>query len=175
MMAHSYSHLFGIPATGLRFFTVYGPWGRPDMALFKFVRAMLAGEAIQVFNKGEMERDFTYIDDIVGGTLGALDRIPEADPGWRAEEPDPASSGIAPYRIYNIGNNTPIRLTRYIEILEECLGVEAKKELLPLQPGDVIASWADVGDIARDMGYHPATPVEVGVPRFVEWYKEFYG
>ena len=144
------------------------------MSMLLFTRAILEGKPIKLYNEGKLKRDYTYIDDIVEGILRVMDHKAEPDSSWDGEHPDPSSSS-APYRIYNIGNNTPIRLTRYIEILEECLGVEAKKELLPLQPGDVIASWADVGDIARDMGYHPATPVEVGVPRFVEWYREFYG
>ncbi len=174
LMAHSYSHLFDLPVTGLRFFTVYGPWGRPDMALFKFIRAMLDGQPIDVHNQGHMRRDFTYIDDIVEGTLRVLDRAPTIDAGWRADQPDPASSGIAPYRIYNIGNNAPQLLSRYIQVLEDCLGIEAEKRMIPMQPGEVIDSWADVEELARETGYRPATPVEQGVKRFVEWYAEFY-
>ena len=173
LLAHSYSHLFGLPTTGVRFFTVYGPWGRPDMALFLFTRAILAGDPIKVFNQGQMERDFTYVDDIVEGLVRLADRTPEADPKWDSDKPDPGSSS-APYRIYNIGNHTPIKLMHLIEVLENCLGRKAEKQLLPMQPGDVPATYADVGDLARDVGFSPSTPVEVGVKRFVQWYRNFY-
>ncbi len=174
LMAHCYSHLFDLPVTGLRFFTVYGPWGRPDMALFKFIRAMCEGLPIDVHNEGRMRRDFTYIDDIVEGTLGVLDRIPTINAAWRGDRPDPASSGSAPYRIYNIGNNAPQTLGRYIQVLEDCLGVEAIKRMIPMQPGETIDSWADVEELANDTGYRPSTPIELGIKRFVEWYTEFY-
>ena len=173
LLAHSYSHLFGLPTTGVRFFTVYGPWGRPDMALFLFTRAILAGEPIQVFNHGDMERDFTYIDDIVEGLVRLADHVPRPDPAWSGERPDPGTS-LAPYRIYNIGNHTPVRLLRLIEILEDCLGRKAEKRFLPMQPGDVPATYADVDDLARDVGFSPDTPIEVGTERFVRWYREFY-
>jgi Nucleoside-diphosphate-sugar epimerases len=173
LMAHTYSHLYRIPSTGLRFFTVYGPWGRPDMALFKFTRAILAGEPIQVFNYGRHRRDFTYIDDIVEGVIRVLDRVPEGNPDWSGSRPDPASSR-APYRVYNIGNNQPVELLEYISVLEQCLGRKAEMELLPLQPGDVPDTFADVTDLVRDTGYKPTTPVAEGVARFVEWYLDFY-
>jgi len=174
LMAHTYSHLYGLAATGLRFFTVYGPWGRPDMALFKFTRAILAGEPIDVFNYGRHRRDFTYIDDIVEGVCRVIDRPPEGNPDWSGEAPDPGSSR-APWRIYNIGNNRPVELMRYIEVLQACLGLEAKLNLLPLQPGDVPDTCADVDDLAADVGYRPGTPVEEGVARFVAWYREYHG
>lgn len=174
LMAHTYSHLFDIPTTGLRFFTVYGPWGRPDMALFIFTRKILAGEPIPVFNHGRHRRDFTYVDDIVNGVIAVLDKIAEPDPDWSAAAPDPATSA-APYRMFNIGNNQPVELTRYIEVLEACLGIEAQKELLPMQPGDVPDTYADVDALVDYVGYRPATPIEVGVRRFVEWYRDFYG
>ena len=173
LMAHTYSHLFDIPCTGLRFFTVYGPWGRPDMALFKFTRQILAGEPIDVFNYGHHKRDFTYIDDIVEGIVRVLDKAATADPGWDGNDPDPASSS-APYRIYNIGSNNPVNLSRYIEVLEETLGIEAKKNLLPLQPGDVPDTYADVDDLVQDVGYKPDTPIEAGIHNFVSWYKTYY-
>lgn len=173
LMAHSYSHLFGLPVTGVRFFTVYGPWGRPDMALFLFTRAILAGEPIQVFNNGNMERDFTYIDDIVEGVQRLTDRIPSPNPDWDSNNPDPGSSR-APYRLYNIGNNTPVPLMRLIEILERTLGKKAIKQFLPMQPGDVPATYADIDDLIRDADFHPRTPIEVGIERFVQWYMEFY-
>jgi UDP-glucuronate 4-epimerase len=173
LMAHAYSSLYGIPSTGLRFFTVYGPWGRPDMALFIFARHILAGEPIDVFNFGHHRRDFTYIDDIVAGVIGALDRIPGADPAWNGAAPDPATSR-APFRVYNIGNDRPVELLRYIELLEQCLGRKAEKNLLPLQVGDVPDTWADVSDLRRDTGYAPQTPVEVGIERFVRWYLSYY-
>ncbi|MCH8175273.1 MAG: NAD-dependent epimerase [Proteobacteria bacterium] len=173
LMAHTYSHLFNLPTTGLRFFTVYGPWGRPDMALFKFTRAILAGEAIDVYNFGKHQRDFTYIDDIVEGVIRTLDKIAAPNLEWDSDSPDPATSK-APYRLYNIGSNKPIELMRYIEILEQCLGKTAEKNLLPLQAGDVPATYADVDDLIADVDYQPDTPIEVGVARFVEWYREFY-
>jgi UDP-glucuronate 4-epimerase len=174
LMSHTYSALYGLPTTGLRFFTVYGPWGRPDMALFLFTKAILAGEPIQVYNYGNHRRDFTYVDDVVEGALRTLDRPPGPDPGWNAEAPDPGSS-FAPYRVYNIGNQGPVELMHYIEVLEECLGRRAEKVMLPLQPGDVPDTWADVEDLVRDTGYRPSTPVEVGVRRFVDWYRGYYG
>lgn len=177
MMAHSYSHLFGLPTTGLRFFTVYGPWGRPDMALFKFTRAILAGEPIDVFNRGEMTRDFTYVDDIVEGVVRVAAQPAQADPTWRAdvENPDPSASGIAPYRIYNIGGGAPVPLMEYIHTLESCLGRTAQLNLLPMQPGDVPATAADTSALKTAVGYAPSTPVSVGVTRFVEWYRDYFG
>ena len=174
LMAHTYSHLYGLPTTGLRFFTVYGPWGRPDMALFLFTRKILAGEPIDVFNYGRHRRDFTYIDDIVEGVIRVLDRIPEPNPDWSGDAPDSATSR-APYRLYNIGNNQPVELMHYIEVLEDCLGRKAEKNLLPLQPGDVPDTYADVTDLVRDTGYKPDTSLEEGVRKFVEWYRDFYG
>ena len=173
LMAHSYSHLFRLPTTGLRFFTVYGPWGRPDMALFLFTKAILAGEPIKVFNHGNHTRDFTYVTDIVEGVIRASDQVAEPDPDWSSDAPDPRSSN-APYRIFNIGNNNPVKLSAYIEALEEALGMEAIKELLPLQPGDVPDTYADASELERAVGYKPATPVKLGVARFVEWYREYY-
>ncbi|MHC9084450.1 NAD-dependent epimerase [Luteimonas sp. RIT-PG2_3] len=173
LMAHTYSHLFGLPTTGLRFFTVYGPWGRPDMALFLFTRKILAGEPIDVFNHGRHTRDFTYIDDIVEGVIRTLDTIPGHDPDYDPMQPNPASSS-APYRVYNIGNHQPVELLRYIEVLEDCLGRKAERNLLPLQPGDVPDTYADVRALQRDTGYSPSTPIETGVRRFVDWYREFY-
>ena len=173
LMAHTYSHLFGLPTTGLRFFTVYGPWGRPDMALFLFTKKILAGEPIDVFNHGHHTRDFTYVDDIVEGVIRTLDRVPGPDPAYDPLAPTPASS-LAPYRVYNIGNHQPVQLLRYIEVLEDCLGRKAEKRLLPLQPGDVPDTEADVEALRRDTGYSPATPIETGVRRFVEWYRAFY-
>ncbi|MDA3913856.1 NAD-dependent epimerase [Oleiagrimonas sp.] len=173
LLAHTYSHLYRLPTTGLRFFTVYGPWGRPDMALFLFTRKILAGEPIDVFNHGKHTRDFTYIDDIVEGVVRTLDRTPEPDPSYDPLHPTPESSS-APYRVYNIGNNTPVELIRYIEVLEECLGRKARKNLLPLQPGDVPDTYADVEELTRDTGYAPSTPVETGIRKFVDWYREFY-
>ncbi len=174
LMAHSYSHLYGLPCTGLRFFTVYGPWGRPDMALFKFTRAIIAGEKIPVFNYGRHKRDFTYIDDIVEGVVRVADSPASADPGWRSDCPDLASSD-APWRLYNIGNSRPVELLDYIAAIENALGLKADKELLPMQPGDVPDTYSDVSDLQSDFGYHPATPVETGVERFVEWYLDYYG
>jgi UDP-glucuronate 4-epimerase len=174
LMAHTYSHLFALPTTGLRFFTVYGPWGRPDMALFLFTRKILAGEPIDVFNHGHHSRDFTYIDDIVEGVIHTLDRVPGPDPGHDPLAPTPATSS-APYRVYNIGNHQPVELLRYIEVLEKCLGRKAEKRLLPLQPGDVPDTEADVAALQRDTGYSPSTPIEVGIANFVEWYRGFHG
>ncbi len=173
LMAHTYSHLFNLPTTGLRFFTVYGPWGRPDMALFMFTKAILAGKPIDVFNYGKHRRDFTYIDDIVEGVIRTLDHVAQPNPQWSGDAPDSATSK-APYRIYNIGSNRPVELLRYIEVLEECLGRKAEKNLLPLQPGDVPDTYADVDALVADVGYRPSTPVEVGVKNFVEWYRDFY-
>jgi len=173
LMAHTYSHLYNLPTTGLRFFTVYGPWGRPDMALFLFTKAMLAGEPINVFNHGKMERDFTYIDDIVEGVCRVIFKVPEADPEWSGLAPDPATS-YCPYRVYNIGNNNKEQLLRYIEVLEDCLGVKAQKKLLDMQPGDVPATFADVDDLVRDLDYRPGTTLEFGVARFVDWYKDYF-
>ena len=173
LMAHSYASLYGLPVTGLRFFTVYGPWGRPDMALFLFARNILAGRPIDVFNYGKHRRDFTYVDDIAGGVVAALDHVAAPDPGWQGDRPDPATA-TAPYRLYNIGNNRPVELMHYIEVLERCLGRKAEKNLLPLQAGDVPDTWADAEDLVRDVGYRPATPVEVGVQRFVDWYLDYY-
>ena len=173
LMAHSYSHLYALPATGLRFFTVYGPWGRPDMAYFSFTKAILEGRPIDVFNHGNMRRDFTYIDDVVEGVMRVLDQIPQSNPQWNGEHPDPGSSR-APYRIYNIGNNNPVELMRLIAELEKNLGRTAQKNLLPMQAGDVPATYADVDDLAREVGFQPVTPIEVGVERFVAWYRQYY-
>jgi len=173
LMAHTYSHLYGLHCTGLRFFTVYGPWGRPDMALFLFTDAILKDRPIDVFNYGKMRRDFTYIDDIIEGVVRVLDRPAEADPGWTGEAPDPGSS-YAPYRLYNIGNNQPVELLRFIEIVEECLGKKARKNLLPMQPGDVPATYADIDDLMRDVGFRPDTTLEEGIPRFIAWYMNYY-
>ncbi len=174
LMAHTYSHLYRLPTTGLRFFTVYGPWGRPDMALFKFTKAILAGEPIEVFNYGRHRRDFTFVDDIIEGVIRVLDRPAAANPAWDGATPDPATSA-APYRVYNIGNQHPVELLRYIEVLEDRLGRKAERTLLPLQPGDVPDTYADVTDLVRDTGYKPDTPVETGVARFVDWYRGYYG
>lgn len=173
-MAHSYAHLYGIPSTGLRFFTVYGPWGRPDMALFLFTRAILAGEPIRVFNHGKHKRSFTYVDDIVEGVIRTLDKVPPIDERWDSNQPDPASSGVAPYRIFNIGNERPVELLQYIEVLESCLGRKAIMEMLPLQPGDVPDTEADVTDLIQTVGYRPQVSVENGVANFVRWYREYY-
>ena len=174
LMAHTYSHLYALPTTGLRFFTVYGPWGRPDMALFLFTRRILAGEPIEVFNHGRHSRDFTYIDDIVDGVMRTLDRVPDGDPDFDPKAPNPGSSS-APYRLYIIGNDRPVELARYIEVIEQCLGRSAEKILLPLQAGDVPDTHADVSALKRDTGYAPSTPIEVGVRRFVDWYRGYYG
>ncbi|MCF7220930.1 NAD-dependent epimerase [Marilutibacter chinensis] len=173
LMAHTYSHLYGLPTTGLRFFTVYGPWGRPDMALFLFTRNILAGRPIDVFNHGHHRRDFTYIDDIVEGVVRTLDRVPAPDPGYDFAHATPAASA-APYRLYNIGSDRPVELMTYIRLIEACLGRRAECNLLPLQPGDVPESHADVGALRRDVGYAPTTPVEIGIRRFVEWFREYY-
>lgn len=173
LMAHTYSHLYQLPTTGLRFFTVYGPWGRPDMALWLFTRAILEGKPIDVFNHGLMKRDFTFIDDIVEGVIRVADRIPAGNPSWLSEQPNPATSK-APYRIYNIGNNQPVELMTLIETLERALGKPAIKNMMPLQPGDVLATFADVDDLTADVGFKPSTPIEVGVTRFVEWYLEYH-
>lgn len=175
VMAHSYAHLYGIPSTGLRFFTVYGPWGRPDMALFLFTKAILAGVPIKVFNHGHHKRSFTYVDDVVEGLVRVLDAPPRVDGNWDGRTPDPASSGVAPYRIYNIGNEQPVELLRYIQVLEGCLGIEARMEMLPLQPGDVPDTEADMTGLARAVGYRPVVSVEEGVSRFVAWYRQYYG
>lgn len=174
LMAHNYSALFKLPTTGLRFFTVYGPWGRPDMALFLFTRNILEGKPIDVFNNGHHQRDFTYVDDIAEGVVRASERIAQPDPKWDSKAPDPATS-FAPFRLYNIGNNCPVQLLRYIELIEEALGRKAIKNFLPLQAGDVPETFADIDDLVRDVGYRPATPVEVGVRRFVEWFCDYYG
>jgi UDP-glucuronate 4-epimerase len=174
LMAHTYSHLFQIPTTGLRFFTVYGPWGRPDMALFHFTRRILAGQPIEVFNHGNHKRDFTYVDDIVEGVVRVLDRVPTSNPA-AVETPSPAQSSSAPYRLYNIGSNNPVQLLRYIEVLEQALGRKAEKQFLGMQPGDVPETFADVSALARDIGYRPSTTIEVGIRKFVDWYRGFYG
>ena len=173
LMAHTYASLYGLPVTGLRFFTVYGPWGRPDMALFLFTKAILEGRPIDVFNYGNHRRDFTYVDDIVGGVVAALDHVATPNTKWDSDSPDPATSP-APYRLYNIGNAQPVDLMKYISVLEERLGRTAEKNMLPLQAGDVPDTWADVEDLVRDVGYRPATPVEVGVARFVDWYLDYH-
>ena len=173
LMGHTYASLYGLPVTGLRFFTVYGPFGRPDMALFLFTKNILAGQPIDVFNYGHHRRDFTYVGDIVEGVIRAMDRVAAPNPEWNSDRPDPGTSK-APYRIYNIGNQQPVELMRYIEVLEECLGRKAEKNLLPLQQGDVPDTWADVEDLVTDVGYRPSTPVEQGVRSFVDWYLEYY-
>ena len=174
LMAHSYSALFALPTTGLRFFTVYGPWGRPDMALFTFTRNILEGRPIDVYNQGHHARDFTYVDDIAEGVVRACERIAQPDPQWNSRAPDPATSS-APFRLYNIGNHQPVQLMRYIEVIEQCLGRKAQMNLMPLQPGDVPETFADIDDLVRDTGYRPATPIEVGIRRFVDWFCEYYG
>lgn len=173
LMAHTYSHLFGLPTTGLRFFTVYGPWGRPDMAMFLFTEAILKGEPIKVFNHGNMRRDFTYIDDIVEGIVRVIDRPATPDPDWSSDDPSPASSK-APYRVYNIGNDDPVELMHLIETIEKELGQEAAKNFMDMQPGDVPASWADVDTLTRDVGFKPSTSIEDGVARFISWYRDYY-
>jgi UDP-glucuronate 4-epimerase len=173
LMAHTYSSLYGIPTTGLRFFTVYGPWGRPDMALFLFTRAILEGKPIDVFNYGKMRRDFTFVDDIVEGVFRVMNSIPAGNSAWSGAKPDPGTS-YAPYKIYNIGNNSPVELIRFIEVLEKKLGTEAQKNLLPMQPGDVPATYADVDDLMQDVGFKPATSIEEGISRFVDWYRGYY-
>ncbi|RBW49760.1 NAD-dependent epimerase [Marinobacter sp. F3R11] len=173
LMAHTYSHLYGLPTTGLRFFTVYGPWGRPDMALFIFTKKILAGEPIDVFNHGSHKRDFTYIDDIVEGVVRTLDQVAVPNKDWSGAAPDPGTSK-APYRIYNIGSNNPVELSRFIEIIEKQTGKKARKNLLPMQPGDVPATYANIDDLIRDVGYTPKTSVEEGIANFVDWYRKFY-
>ncbi|MGC8731393.1 MAG: NAD-dependent epimerase/dehydratase family protein, partial [Halothiobacillaceae bacterium] len=173
LMAHSYAHLYRLPTTGLRFFTVYGPWGRPDMAYFKFTTAILEGRPIEVYNHGRMQRDFTYIDDIVEGVIRVLDRTPEPNPAWDGAHPDPGSSP-APYRLYNIGNHSPVELSRFIAALETALGRTAEKIMLPMQPGDVPATYADVDDLMRDTGFAPRTSIEDGLARFIEWYRDYH-
>jgi UDP-glucuronate 4-epimerase len=173
LMAHTYSHLFGLPTTGLRFFTVYGPWGRPDMALFLFTKAILEGKPIDVFNQGQMKRDFTYVDDIVEGVVRVIDHIPIGNPNWTGQAPDPSSSK-APYKIYNIGNSSPVKLMDFISAIEKALGKEAQKNMLPIQPGDVPATWADVNDLVEDLGYKPGTSIQEGVNRFIAWYKAYF-
>ncbi|MEE9343574.1 MAG: NAD-dependent epimerase [Gammaproteobacteria bacterium] len=173
LMAHTYSHLYQLPTTGLRFFTVYGPWGRPDMSPILFAKRILAGEPIDVFNYGKHQRDFTYIDDIVEGVIRTLDHLPQANPDWSGDQPDPATSA-GPYRIYNIGNNEPVELMHFIESLEKSLGKKAEKNMLPLQKGDVVATYADVKDLMADVDYKPSMPIEEGVARFVEWYRDYY-
>ncbi len=174
LMAHAYASLYSLPCTGLRFFTVYGPWGRPDMAYFLFTKAILADRPIDVFNHGKMKRDFTYIDDIIEGVVRVMDRVPRPSPDWNGDKPDAATS-YAPYRLYNIGNNNAVELRRFIEVLENNLGKKAKLRMLPMQPGDVAATYADVDDLTRDVGFRPHTPLEEGIKRFVQWYREFYG
>jgi len=173
LMAHTYSHLYNLPTTGLRFFTVYGPWGRPDMALFKFTKAILEGKTIQVYNYGNHRRDFTYIDDIVEGVIRSLDNVAKPNENWDGSNPDPSTSK-APYKVYNIGAQTPVHLLKFIETLESALGIEAEKELLPMQPGDVPDTYADVSSLVNDTGYQPSTDVETGVKAFVDWYRDFY-
>lgn len=173
LMAHTYSSLYNLPCTGLRFFTVYGPWGRPDMALFLFTKAILEGRPIEVFNYGKMQRDFTYIDDITEGVIRVIDKVPAPDPDWSGDSPDSATS-YAPYKLYNIGNNNPVELMRFIEVLEDCLGKQAEKNLLPIQPGDVPATYADVDDLTADVGFKPSTTIGEGINKFVEWYKQYY-
>ena len=174
LMAHAYASLYGIPCTGLRFFTVYGPWGRPDMVLFLFTKAILEKKPIDVFNYGRMRRDFTYIDDIIEGVVRVMAKVPERNVRWDSTAPDPGTS-YAPYRLYNIGNNNAVELMRFIEILESCLGRKAERNFLPLQPGDVIETYADVDDLMEDVGFKPSTPVEAGIKRFVDWYRSYYG
>lgn len=174
LMAHAYSHLYGLRTTGLRFFTVYGPWGRPDMAYFKFTRSILAGEPVDLYNNGNLSRDFTYIDDAVNGVIHALNKLPEADSNWDAENPDPASSS-APYRLYNLGNRNPVKLPDFIAVIESAIGLKARKNYLPMQPGDVYTTFADMGDFERDMSAVPMTTIQEGIPRFVKWYREYYG
>ncbi len=173
LMAHTYAHLYGLPTTGLRFFTVYGPWGRPDMAYFKFTKAIVAGTPIEVYNHGAMQRDFTYIDDIIEGVVRVLERVPQPNTLWSSDSPDPSSSP-APYKIYNIGNNQPVELLYFIEVLEKALGKSAKMHKLPMQPGDVIATYADISDLEQDIGFKPSTCIEAGLGRFVAWYRNYY-
>jgi len=174
LMAHTYSHLYNLPCTGLRFFSVYGPWGRPDMVLFLFTKAILDGKPINVYNHGKMQRDFTYIDDIVEGIVRVMDQIPTPNPQWSGNNPDSGTS-YAPYKLYNIGNNNPVELMKFIEVLEECLGKKAEKNLLPIQAGDVPSTYADIDDLTGDIGFKPSTTIEEGIKRFVDWYKGYYG
>ena len=173
LLAHTYSHLYGLCCTGLRFFTVYGPWGRPDMALFLFTQAILEDKPIQVFNHGKMQRDFTYIDDIIEGVVRVMSRLPESNPAWRGDKPDPGTSYV-PYKIYNIGNNNPVELLEFIKVIEKALGRKAHKDFVELQPGDVVATYADVDDLMNDVGFKPETPIETGIEQFVAWYKDYY-
>lgn len=173
LMAHAYSNLYGIPTTGLRFFTVYGPWGRPDMAYFSFTKAIMDGKPIDVFNSGQMKRDFTYIDDIIAGVMRVLHKIPIPNPEWNGTNPDPGTS-YSPYKLYNIGNNNPVELMFVINILERCIGKKAKMNMLPMQPGDVVATFADIDDLRKDVGFEPGTPIEKGLANFVAWYKSYY-
>jgi len=173
LMAHTYGHLYGLSCTGLRFFTVYGPWGRPDMALFLFTRAMLENRSIQIFNHGKMQRDFTYVDDIIEGVVRVMGKLPQPNPQWSGKNPDPGTSYV-PYKIYNIGNNNPVELMAFVEAIEDALGVTAEKEFLDLQPGDVPATYADVDDLMKDVGFKPETSIQEGIGRFVEWYREYY-
>jgi UDP-glucuronate 4-epimerase len=173
LMAHAYSHLYKLPTTGLRFFTVYGPWGRPDMAYFLFTKAILSGEPINIFNYGKMQRDFTYIDDIIEGLIKVMNKIPQPNANWSQKNPDPGTSK-APYKIYNLGNNNPVELLHFIEVIESCLGIKAKKNLLPMQPGDVPITYADVDDLIKDVGFKPDTPIEVGIKNFIDWYRNYY-
>jgi UDP-glucuronate 4-epimerase len=174
LMAHTYSYLYNLPTTGLRFFTVYGPWGRPDMALFLFTKAMIEGKPIDVFNNGDMQRDFTYIDDIVEGILRVIDNIPQGDINWSGQNPNPAAS-VAPYKLYNIGNSNPVKLLDFVDAIETALGRKAKKNFLPLQPGDVPSTWADVEDLVKNIDYKPSVKVSEGIQKFIEWYKVYYG
>jgi len=173
LMAHTYAHLYGLPCTGLRFFTVYGPWGRPDMAYFSFTKAIIENKPIDVFNHGNMKRDFTYIDDIIEGVVRVIDKIPQPNYNWDSKNPDPGSS-YAPYKLYNIGNNNPVELTKFIKILEDTIGKKAKTNMLPMQPGDVPITYADVDDLIKDVGFKPSTTIEEGIKKFVEWYKGYY-
>jgi UDP-glucuronate 4-epimerase len=173
LMAHTYAHLYGLPCTGLRFFTVYGPWGRPDMAYFSFTKAIMEGKPIDVFNFGKMKRDFTYIDDIIEGVVRVMNKIPRPNPDWDRINPDPGSS-YAPYKLYNIGNNNPVELIKFIEILENNIGKKAQKNMLPMQQGDVPITYADVDDLMKDVGFKPSTPLKEGIDKFVQWYKEYY-
>ena len=172
-MAHAYSHLFALPATGLRFFTVYGPWGRPDMAMWIFAKAIMAGEPIKLFNHGNMRRDFTYVDDVVESVVRLVERAPSGNPKWSSEVPDPGSSS-APWRVYNIGNNNPVELLEVVRLLEEAIGIKANRELLPMQPGDVPATFANVDDLMRDVGFKPATGIKAGIKRFITWFKDYH-
>jgi len=173
LMAHAYAHLFGLPATGLRFFTVYGPWGRPDMAMWIFAAAIAAGQPVKLFNNGNMRRDFTYIDDVVEAVVRLVDRVPVANPKWSAETPDPGSSS-APWRVYNIGNNNPVELLDVVRLLEDAIGRKAKREMVPMQPGDVPATFADVDDLASEVDFKPATPIGEGIARFIDWYRGYH-